>query len=140
MNELINQTDTAKQSYATEQPLVRTINDKVEAWIRNNGELSRNDIQRDLGLTSRQAGCAVWHLIRDGKIKPCGEKTDGFTGHIVEVLCINPNPELKFTKKSNAEKLKEIKELCENTRAYMEVVPYTTVSGLCDDILKIINE
>ena len=130
MNELILQTDTAKQSYHSEQPLVRTINDKVLAWIRVNGEVSRNDIQRALGLTSRQAGCAVWHLIKQSKIKTCGEKQDSVSKHTVQTLCINEQPEIKFTKKSNTEKLKEIREICVNRfgEAFIE-----------NDILEIIN-
>ena len=129
----IEQTSTAIQSYHSEQPLVRTINDKCLAWIRVNGEVSRNEIQRALGITSRQCSCATWHLIRDGKIKPCGEKIDSVSGHTVQTLCINDTPELNFAKLTNSQKIQMIKQTCEDWFLAHDA------EQLKNDILSIIN-
>lgn len=140
--QLIQQTDSAKKSYSQskEEGIISTINDMVFSHIKHVNQVSRNEIQKTLGLTARQTSCSVWHLIHQGKIKAFGTKIDIYTTREVQCLVVNDSPEIIFRKKSDKEKIKEIRELCSNTKAYQEILPYTTVSGLVDDIENILNQ
>ncbi len=115
---LINATSTQVHSFHSEstQKVVKTINDRVFEFIKNciNGHPSRNDIQRALGLTARQCSCSVWHLIEQNKIRLTGRTTvDPITKREVETVQVNDTPEIVFKRKSDRERLKEIRELCE---------------------------
>lgn len=132
----INQTSTAIASYSLSKSdgIITTINAKIEAYIRENKLVSRNDIQRGLNLTARQAGCAVWRLIEKGIVRDTGlVHHDNETKRDVSLVQINPTPEIVFKKKSDKEKLKEIKALCEKFSLGEK-------DRLTVDILQIINQ
>ena len=116
----INQSTTAIESYHTSGDVVETINDKVLNSIKHLGVCSNNDIQRHTGLTSRQVGCARWHLIKSNKIIITGTKHDELTNRDVETVSINMQPEL-FTEWPKS-KIERIKDLClkdiDNTLAH----------------------
>ena len=128
----MNQTSTAAVSYqiSTETGQIGTINQRVEHLIRLYVKSSRNDLQRETGLTARQVGCAVWHLIESGAVRTCGTAIDSITHREVELLEINPTPEIIFHKVTAAEKLEKIKDLCTNAG---------WTYGLSEEILKIIG-
>ena len=110
---LINQTSTAIESFHSEKELVKTFNERVYDCIKKNGRVSRNEIQRETGLSARQVGCASWNLIKQGRIKVSGTKEDSFSKHFVECLVINFEPHLVFKKVSAREKLEMIRKLCD---------------------------
>lgn len=128
----ISQTSTAIASYSASKEIVSTINKKVEDYVRSNEPCSRNDIQRALNLTARQSGCAVWHLIKTGAIIVRGFKEDSETKRQVETLVVNREPQFLFPKKGNAEKLAEIKKVCEKGLEFCDVISIS-------EILSIIN-
>lgn len=113
---LIKQTDTAIASYSQskQEGVISTINDRIEEYIKTHAPCSRNDLQRALGLTARQTSCSTWHLLHKGTIIVHGEKVDSVTHRTLETLYMNPFPELELKKKkSDKDKLKEIREFCE---------------------------
>lgn len=130
---LISQTETAIASYHSEQPLVQNINAKVYDLVLKHGKLTRNDIKRYSDFTARQISCATWHLIKKGKLRTCGTAKDRNTLHEIELVEVNPTPEIIFRKKSDKQKLKEIKELCQ--KFYLG-----EKDRLCLDIISIIDK
>lgn len=129
----INQTETAVASYCQSMisGVIPTINELVFDFIKRNGPASRNEIQRGLNLTARQAGCSVWHLTQNGKIRLTGGTViDKLTLREVETVEINREPEILFKKVSNSEKLKLISDFCKEN----------TDSWVSDAILAILNK
>ena len=132
----INQTVTAAESYSisTEIGQISTINERVYEYIKRVRIASRNEIQRRLELTARQASCSTWHLIQQGKIRLTGQTViDQITRREVETLEVNPQPEIIFKKVSDKEKLKKITNVLED---WME---FDTAYDLKEEILQIIN-
>lgn len=109
----IQQTSSAIASFIEEQPLVQTLNDKTFACIRENGKVSRNQIQELTGMTARQVSCSVWVLLSKGLIKVNGSIVDSKTNHTIELLEVNFEPHLVFKKVSAREKLEMIRKLCD---------------------------
>lgn len=138
---LIEQTKTAAISYVQSKQIVSTINDRVLDYIKEHQPCSRNDVQRALNLSARQSGCSVWHLIEQGKVrvKPMCFKEDVVTKRMVEVVEINPTPEIIFRKVSDKEKLEKVKELCDNASLTDEIDEYESFRVFKNNILSIIN-
>lgn len=131
---LIQQTDTAIHSFhsASTQKVVKGINNRIFAYLQIVGRATRNEIKEALGITDRQCSCGCSHLITQRKIRVCDTKVNLKTNHPIQVLEINDTPEIAFKKMSNAEKLKEIKAICEKFSLGEK-------DRLTVDILQIIN-
>lgn len=138
--QLINQTSTAIQSYHSEQSLVKNINAKVYDLVLKHGKMTRNDIKRHSDFTARQISCATWHLIKKGKLRTCGTAKDRNTLHEIELVEVNPTPEIVFRKKSDKERLKEIRELCDSIIIDEHELPYKSAQGIAEDIISIIDK
>jgi len=129
---LIEQKQTAISSYSLSkgEGLISAINERVLNYIQQREPCTRNEITFELKLTDRQVGCACSHLLKDSKIFVFDKNGKGKRNRNIETLAFNRNPQLVFPKKSNAEKLKEIKEYLEEN---------VNEESWAEDILAIIN-